>query len=67
MSNARLISGDIVASDSDEWRRETLARHILSLPFAERRPWIEDHAKRASKEAAEMLRQDVKRMHGAKS
>jgi hypothetical protein len=67
MTLAEILHADDPTGATEARRRETLARHILSLPFDQRRRWIDDHAKAASPAAAEMLRQDVRRVHGAKA
>ncbi len=37
----RLIDGQLVQSDAEAWRRETLARHVLALPsLLDRQEWL---------------------------
>jgi hypothetical protein len=36
----RLVDGREVDSASTEWRIETLCRHMLGRPLAERREWL---------------------------
>lgn len=41
-----LVGGEIVKSDSPQWRDECLARHVLALPSVQaRRAWLADHEK----------------------
>lgn len=52
-----LHDGREVASDSEAWRHECEARHILSLPNAEeRRAWLERIEAKRGKAAADRLR-----------
>jgi hypothetical protein len=60
-----LSDGRKVASDSEAWLWECLARHVLALPFEQRRPWIEDFADKHKSRpaAAETLRRTVTRVY----
>ena len=41
-----LLDGEIVTRDAEEWRREFLALHVLTLPtFVERREWLNKYQK----------------------
>lgn len=62
-----LIDGRIVASNAEEWRDETLARHVLALPSLElRREWLADFEKRHGKPDATALMEAMQRVHAAK-
>jgi hypothetical protein len=62
-----LIDGREVASDSPEWRQETLARHVLSFQsLDERRAWLDAFERRNGVAAADQLRADMKRLHERK-
>ena len=55
-----LHDGREVAPDSDEWRHECEARHILALPaLADRRAWLEAIEHRRGKADADRLRQTM--------
>jgi hypothetical protein len=60
-----LVDGRMAASDNEEWRWECLARHVLALPFEQRRPWIEGFADKHKSHpaAAETLRRTVTRVY----
>ena len=45
--------------ESERWRRDCEIRHVMNLPFAERRPFLNSVEKVRGKEAADKLRSDV--------
>ena len=47
----------------DLWRLECEARHILSLPFAERKPFLELVGKRRGAMARTALELEIRRQH----
>lgn len=53
-------------AETEQHRRDCLARHVLAKPFDERKPWIEDFERRNGQAAADQLRADVRRVHGEK-
>jgi hypothetical protein len=58
-----LIDGTVVCSSCDAWRRETEARHILSMkPLSVRQAWLADIEKRRGKASADKLRADMMRL-----
>lgn len=62
-----LIDGKEVDSDSDEWRHQTEAQHILNLrTLAERRAWLEDIASKRGAAEADRLRQTMGRIFDAR-
>lgn len=62
-----LIDGRQVESDSEEWRHETEARHIASLPtLAERRTWLEAIENKRGKGEADRLRKTMGEIWKAK-
>lgn len=51
-----LVDGQIVTRDAEEWRHETLARHVLQLPSLNaRREWLADYEKLHGKAATVKL------------
>lgn len=50
-----LIDGREVASDSQEWRQECLARYVLTRPDGTRADWLADYAKRHGQAEAQRL------------
>ncbi|WP_455737793.1 DUF7696 family protein [Achromobacter insolitus] len=48
---------------SEQWRRECEARHVLSLPFAMRKPYLELIGKVRGRAAQEELQDEVKRQY----
>jgi hypothetical protein len=61
----KLVDGREVPSDSPEWRTETLARWVLTLPLAKRREWLDDFEKK-NPIAGQDLRQVVAVVHADK-
>jgi cytochrome c556 len=58
-----LVDGQVVASDAEEWRHETLARHVLAKPLDARREWLSEFEKRHGAHDAEQLRATMKALH----
>ena len=62
-----LHDGRQVPSDSNDWKLECLAHHILSLPSLEvRRAWLCTYEKRRGEAAANELRAMLLSLHSAK-
>jgi hypothetical protein len=61
----RLIDGREVASDSPEWRAESLARYVLDLP--NRNEWLIDYAKRRGEDAAKALADRMRLVRDARA
>lgn len=61
---ASLIDGTEVASDSEAWKLECLARHILTLPRPERTAWLADWRERKGDAAWERLATLITEIHG---
>ncbi len=51
-------------TSSEQWRRECEARHVLSLPFPLRKPYLERIGKVRGKAAQEDLQDELKRQYG---
>ncbi len=52
----QLIDGRLVESSAEEWRTETLARHILRKPLPERQAWLADHEAKHGKADTQVLK-----------
>lgn len=58
-----LVDGRIVSRDAEEWRHETLARHVLAKPLAQRREWLAEFEKEHGAADAERLKATIKAVH----
>ena len=61
-SSATLIDGTVVPSGSEAWRHETEARHIMTLPKDERRPYLDAIAKLRSQDAVDRLERTMREL-----
>lgn len=63
-----LVDGKVVMSDAEEWRHETLARHVLKLPGLEtRRAWLADFERKHGAEDARRLMDTMQALHTARA
>lgn len=63
----QLIDGRFVHSDAEEWRSETLARHVLALrTLADRRAWLADFERRHGAAETAHLRDAMQQVHAAR-
>lgn len=68
MKTVRLLDGNEVADDSEDWRHECEARAIAKLPtLAERRAWLDDIERKRGKPAADRLRRTMRKLWETKS
>lgn len=59
-----LVDGRAVLSDAEEWRNETLARHVLSVrPLDARRAWLADFERQHGPAETEKLRSTMQLVH----
>lgn len=59
-----LVDGQVVTSDAEEWRHETLARHVLSLPsLGARREWLADFEKKHGVDDSVRLMETMQHLH----
>lgn len=59
-----LVDGQIVTSDAEAWRHETLARHVLALPTLDsRRAWLADFTKQHGEDDAQKLMDTMQLLH----
>lgn len=62
-----LADGRQVEADSQEWRHECLARHVLSLlTLDERRAWLADFERRRGAQATADLMTSMQQVHAAR-
>jgi hypothetical protein len=62
-----LADGREVESDSQDWRNECLARHVLSLlTLTERRAWLADFERRRGAQATADLMTAMQLVHAAR-
>lgn len=50
----------------EQHRLECEARHVLSMPYHERKPWLDSIGERRGKAAQKYLEADVRRQHRLK-
>ena len=66
VSTVTLMDGRQVANDSDEWKWECLARHVLHTPgLRHRREFVADWEHRHGEPSADRLRGLMKQLHEA--
>jgi hypothetical protein len=63
LKTVELVTGERVSSDSEAWRIETLARHILRKPLDERRAWLADREHKGGAESTAALRDAMRALH----
>lgn len=61
----RLISGRLVQSDAEEWRRETEARQLLNMPLDARRELLAKIEDKRGADAATDVRAAMTEIHEA--
>ncbi|CUJ62198.1 hypothetical protein OII53_06130 [Achromobacter ruhlandii] len=52
-----------IDTSSEEWRRQCEARHVLSLPFDKRVPYLNFVGRKRGVQAQQYLETEVRRQH----
>lgn len=59
-----LVDGQVVTTDAEAWRHETLARHVLNIPGLDaRRAWLADFEKKHGVDDAVRLMETIQQLH----